>query len=169
MSVNMRTATSEDAEAVAEHHHGIALETDIDVPLRPHDMPADLESIVGYIERYIEPENSTALVAEVDGKVVGWVTALGGKSRMTRHVVEIGLAISRDWRGQGIGTRLMEGVIAWAYDTQIVKRIELDVYTSNFAAIKLYEKLGFVREGCRQKALLHDEKYVDLYHMALLI
>jgi RimJ/RimL family protein N-acetyltransferase len=169
MAITIRTATIKDADAVSDHHRGIALETDIDVPLRPDDMPTDRGRLEGYIERYIEPDNSTALVAVVDGRIVGWVTAHGGKARVTRHVVEIGLAISRDWRGQGLGTRLMQALIAWAQQTNIVKRLELDVYTSNTGAIKLYEKLGFATEGRRRKALMHDDDYVDLFHMALLI
>jgi RimJ/RimL family protein N-acetyltransferase len=169
MTIIIRTVTLDDVEAVSDHHQGIALETDIDVPLRPSDMPTDRERLEGYIEQFIEPDNSTAIVADVDGKIVGWVTARGGKARVVRHVVDIGIVISRGWRGQGIGTNLMLALIAWARETNIVKRLELDVYTSNDGAIHMYEKLGFITEGCRKKALMHDDDYVDLFHMALLI
>ncbi len=169
MDIVIRPATLDDAAGVGQHHHEISLETDIDVPMRPGDMPMDRESLERYIEHFTEPDNSTAIVAEVDGKIVGLLLAQGGKPRIFQHVLEIGIAVNREYRGQGIGTRLMQAIIEWAQASEVIKRVQLDVYTRNQGAIKMYERLGFANEGCRRKALRHDDEYVDLYPMSILV
>jgi len=50
-----------------------------------------------------------------------------------------------------------------------LERIELEVFASNAPAIKLYEKVGFVVEGVKQKARKLDDIYDDLIEMALFI
>jgi len=47
-----------------------------------------------------------------------------------------------------------------------LKRIELEVYTDNAAAIHLYEKFGFVIEGTKRKYAFRDGEYVDAHVMA---
>jgi ribosomal-protein-alanine N-acetyltransferase len=52
------------------------------------------------------------------------------------------LAVHPDYRGMGIATRLIEGVLVEAYEKG-ARRAMLEVRTSNSAAQKLYEKFGF--------------------------
>jgi len=47
-------------------------------------------------------------------------------------------------------------------------RIELEVFASNVAAIRLYEKLGFRREGLKRRFRILDGFYGDNIMMALL-
>jgi putative acetyltransferase len=45
-------------------------------------------------------------------------------------------------------------------------RLELEVYTDNEAAIRLYERFGFEREGTMRQYAFRDGLYVDAYAMA---
>ena len=45
-------------------------------------------------------------------------------------------------------------------------RLELDVYTDNQAAIRLYQKFGFVIEGTLVNYAYRDGQFVDTYTMA---
>lgn len=47
-------------------------------------------------------------------------------------------------------------------------RLELEVYTDNAPAIRLYEKLGFVKEGVHKQYAFRDGVFVDAYAMARL-
>ncbi|MHB1490482.1 MAG: GNAT family N-acetyltransferase [Cellulomonas sp.] len=49
-------------------------------------------------------------------------------------------------RGRGVGTTMLEKVLASAFGTFELDRVELGVFTHNAAAIRLYERLGFVCE-----------------------
>ena len=57
-----------------------------------------------------------------------------------------GLGILPEYRGLGIGSRLLEKVIEKAKEFGLEK-IELHVYTSNKPAVALYRKFGFEEEG----------------------
>ncbi|WP_420644418.1 GNAT family N-acetyltransferase [Candidatus Leptofilum sp.] len=56
------------------------------------------------------------------------------------------LHVTEEWRGQGIGRRLMEGVV----DTAVAHRLRVivcETQSSNVPAIRAYRKLGFVLDG----------------------
>ena len=47
-----------------------------------------------------------------------------------------------------------------------IKRLELEVYTDNAPAIRLYETFGFVIEGTLRAFAYREGEYVDAYYMA---
>jgi putative acetyltransferase len=49
-----------------------------------------------------------------------------------------------------------------------LRRLELEVYTDNEAAIRLYERFGFEREGTLRQYAYRNGRYVDSYLMARL-
>lgn len=59
------------------------------------------------------------------------------------------LAVRPELRGRGLGTQLLEGVIAEVAHLG-GKELTLEVRESNEPALRLYEKGGFVREGVRK-------------------
>lgn len=62
------------------------------------------------------------------------------------HCCLLTILVDEDYRGKGIGTRLMEELIALAIDPFKIEVLYLEVYEDN-PAIRLYERLGFVRFG----------------------
>ena len=59
------------------------------------------------------------------------------------------LAVLPELRGQGLGTQLLEAVIAEAAHLGAIL-LTLEVRQSNAPALRLYEKAGFYREGVRK-------------------
>ncbi|HEX5958770.1 MAG TPA: GNAT family N-acetyltransferase, partial [Hyphomicrobiaceae bacterium] len=86
----------------------------------------------------------------------------------TRHCGVLGMGLVAEWRGRGIGLRLIEHAIA-AARAHGLARVELQVRHDNPRALALYRKVGFAIEGCRRRALLVDGVYHDLTLMALLL
>lgn len=76
------------------------------------------------------------------------------------------MGVLKEWRGQGIGRRLISGCLALARPAGL-ERIELIVYSDNVAAIRLYESAGFIREGRKQQARRIDGICQDELLMAL--
>lgn len=70
--------------------------------------------------------------------------------------------------GRGFGTEATRLVLAHAFDTVGVHRVELEVYAFNPRARHVYEKVGFVHEGTKRQALLWDGEWVDAHLMAML-
>lgn len=122
-------------------------------------------------EQAIRP-NWAAFVAVTDqrpARVVGLVTADGKQRRAVRHCANVGITVSQGWRGQGVGQALMRSLVDWARESNLITRLELEVLTRNETAIRLYERLGFQREGLRRHALLRNGVYLDELFMALLL
>lgn len=70
--------------------------------------------------------------------------------------------------GRGFGTEATRLILAHAFDTVGLNRVELDVYDFNPRARHVYEKVGFVREGTKRQALRWDGEWVDAHVMAML-
>jgi ribosomal protein S18 acetylase RimI-like enzyme len=80
------------------------------------------------------------------------------------------IAVSSSYRGQNIGTMLLNHVDRIVEDTAVLNRITLYVSEGNASAIKLYERLGFVlrrRESSRISQFLLREK--TWYYMVKVI
>jgi RimJ/RimL family protein N-acetyltransferase len=82
-----------------------------------------------------------------------------------QHVVTLGMLLSPEYRGQGLGERLLAPTIAACKGNW--ERIELSVYSHNERAHKLYLHCGFVEEGRRRNAWKLDGVTSDIIDMAL--
>jgi RimJ/RimL family protein N-acetyltransferase len=106
-------------------------------------------------------------VLAIDGdKVVGWCDVVRDWRDGFRHGGHLGMGIVPEFRGRGIGERLARAAIEAAFAAGM-ERIELEVFSSNAAAIALYDKLGFVLEGVKKHARKIDDAYEDNLMMAL--
>lgn len=69
---------------------------------------------------------------------------------------------------RGYGTEATRLLLAHAFDTVGVHRVELEVYDSNPRARHVYERVGFVAEGVRRESLRWDGVHHDAILMGLL-
>lgn len=163
----IRKALSTDAESILALLRDLIEEPRNNLLIASEPFTATVEDEIRMIEELTRSPNSTMLVAEEAGDIVGCLTARGGKRPCNRHEAVVGVSVRRDFRGRGIGTLLMRRMIRWAEDTGL-RRIELTVYSRN-QAIRLYERLGFQLEGTRRRAFLHDGEWIDAVVMGMLL
>ena len=82
---------------------------------------------------------------------------------------EIGMMVSAEWRGRGVGTALLAAAIEWAR-VRGLHKLALSVFPHNLAAIGLYYKFGFVEEGRLMRHVRRaDGQLWDLIEMGLLL
>ena len=112
------------------------------------------------------PEGMVRLVAEVDGRVVGASGLRRGHNLRKQHSADCGVSVHPDYWNRGVGSALLSAVVDLADNWLNLKRVELEVYTDNPAAIHLYEKFGFVIEGTKRKHAFREGQYVDSHVMA---
>ena len=110
-------------------------------------------------------ENDHYMVAERAGEVVG-VAGLTVGSGRTRHSGSLFVYVARKQQGQGIGTRLVQSLLDLADNWLLLRRVELTVLTENEGARRLYERLGFVVEGCRKMSVISQGELKDEWLMA---
>jgi len=70
--------------------------------------------------------------------------------------------------GKGIGYFATTEILNHAFNNINLNRIELGVLESNARALKLYEKVGFKREGVKHQSIYKNGKFVDMIIMAIL-
>ncbi len=105
------------------------------------------------------------LLAVESGRVVGSLSIRRNPHPATRHVATLGMFVSFERRGRGIGSALMREAMDWARGAGI-ERVELTVYPHNEAAIALYRKFGFEREGTLVRHAKKSYGYEDELLMA---
>ncbi|HXE57529.1 MAG TPA: GNAT family protein [Gemmatimonadales bacterium] len=118
-----------------------------------------------FLARVAATDNTFALAALDGDRVVGLVTFEGGRRPRTRHTGELGISVAREYHGQGVGRALLERLIGWAQASGVVRKLDLRVRVDNAAAIRLYERLGFVVEGRIRRDLLIDGAFHDAFLM----
>lgn len=107
------------------------------------------------------------LVALVDGRVVGNL-GLSAESGRRRDVGKFGMSVHDDFQGRGVGSALMSAMIDLAQNWLGLRRIELEVWADNDAAIHLYRKFGFEVEGTGRQYARRAGELIDALFMARL-
>jgi len=163
MEINIRPVIYEDAKYL----HEIRIMDGV----RENIMAVTSERI-GKIHSFINglTDNQHVFVAEIEEsgekKVVGIVGLTVNNSARIRHSGSIGINVSKDYQGNGIGKDLLNKVIDLADNWLMLVRLELNVLEDNERAINLYKSMGFVIEGTKKYAIIKQGKYADEYIMA---
>lgn len=84
------------------------------------------------------------------GEVLAW-GALQGISGACSYagVAEVSVYVSESARGQGVGSKILEGLIAFA-ESNDLWTLQASIFPENAGSLKLHEKHNFVKVGRRQ-------------------
>ncbi len=164
----LREAKIEDAQAMIDHMQTVSAETDF-LTYGEGEFVITLQEEKVFVEGIAKSDNQIFLLAEIDGKVIGISSVLASDKKRIKHIGNLGLSIQKDYWGLGIGSHVMQALIAWAKDTKIIKKIDLSVLTDNNPAIALYKKFGFEQEGLVRRNMYIDGTFFDSYMMGVLI
>jgi RimJ/RimL family protein N-acetyltransferase len=89
---------------------------------------------------------------------------------VTRHgsaMLAIGIG-EPEYRGKGYGQEALKLIMAYGFRELNLQRLGLNVFAYNTAAIKAYERVGFVREGTRRSSILRDGIRYDEHQYGIL-
>lgn len=123
-----------------------------------------LEGVHGFQMALISSGAPVTYAVDRD-RVIGWCDIIPEKHTRHCHRGRLGMGLLKDFRGQGIGGLLLSSTIEMAKLFGLEK-IELNVYSSNEFAIRLYKKFGFSEEGLIRHYRKLDGQYFDSVAMA---
>lgn len=134
--------------------------------------PFTHKSLDWYIKNTNDPETSEAFVYKVieqeTGESIGHIS-LGSISRKNRSGrISRVLIGSEDHKGKGYCKDMMRSILKIGFDELNLHRISLGVYDFNIAAIKCYEKTGFVTEGVTRDTLAVNNHWWSIQEMSML-
>jgi ribosomal protein S18 acetylase RimI-like enzyme len=128
------------------------------------------EDFRGRLEGRVADRDTLVAVAEHRGMIVGSLTLYQyyGNLNKTKRVYSLGMVVLKGYRSIGIGSSLMDYAIRWARHKGI-RKLSLEVFSTNEAATHLYRKFGFEVEGTRKGQFQIAGRYVDEVIMGLFL
>lgn len=78
---------------------------------------------------------------------------------------DLGITLGYDkqnW-GKGYASEALRAAIAFCFNELSMNRIEAEIYEFNLRSIRLFEGLGFTKEGVKRQYVLKDGVYKDEY------
>ena len=103
----------------------------------------ELPELKIYYEDFGTGKADYCIVAEEDDMVVGavWTRIINDYGHVDDETPSFAISLYKDYRGQGIGTKLMKEMLAFLKEKGY-KRASLAVQKANYA-VKMYQNVGF--------------------------
>ncbi len=96
-----------------------------------------------YISDFGNSKHDKALIAEVDGNIIGaiWARIMNDYGHIDENTPSLAMSVLKAYRGMGIGTSLLTHMLSTEKAADYAK-LSLSVQKDNYA-VKLYRKAGF--------------------------
>ena len=121
---------------------------------------------MGQNTSYTAGEYQFAVETLADGRLIGkcGFTKVNWKNRLGEMAILIG---EKDEQGKGYGADAVATLCRFGFFELNLHKIKAVVFDFNRAALRCYEKCGFVREGTLKQEIFRDGAYHDVILMAL--
>jgi RimJ/RimL family protein N-acetyltransferase len=150
----------EDAAKIIEHSK-IAFTEGRNLLTAPEEYTITEEQEKEWLKDNLDRGN-LVLVAEKEGKIVGMLNATKGSRKRVQHICQFGISIQESYCNNGLGSKMIEKLLVWARQDEHIEKVCLEVFAHNERAIHVYEKLGFITEGRKEKHVkFEDGTYSD--------
>ncbi len=110
-----------------------------------------------YVNKFGEKKDDYCLCVEVEGRVVGavWVRNIKGYGCVDEITPEFAIALYKNFRGYGIGTKMMKKMLKYLKEVGYSKS-SLAVQKDNYA-VKMYLDVGFqiIDENKEEYIMVH--------------
>jgi RimJ/RimL family protein N-acetyltransferase len=161
IQVSLRTGNLDDAEALLNIQRKVVSENEFMISVLD-EFEETTEKQRNWIQKIFENERETIIVAEVKGKVIGYIVFHSKNTKRLSHTGYFTTMIMKEYRDMGIGKLLIIQLLNWAEQNPLIEKVSLGVLSTNQRAIALYQSVGFVEEGRRIKEVKFSENiYVD--------
>lgn len=115
-------------------------------------------------------ENHPLIVAEVEGQVAGYASLSGYREKEAyRQTVELSVYVAYEFRGRGIGRKLMEAILEDARGREDVHCVVSVITGSNERSIRLHEQFGFEFAGRIREVGMKFGKWLDIVNYQILV
>lgn len=103
----------------------------------------DNEELQVYVKDFGNYKDDNCIVAELNNKIIGacWTRIMNDYGHIDDNTPSFAISLYEEYRGKGIGTKLMETMLKLLKDKGY-KKTSLAVQKNNYA-VKMYQKVGF--------------------------
>lgn len=158
--VNMRTVEEEDIEFIRDTYNLPQVRT----YLTP-DKPANLKQERDFFENVISQDDEINLAICQDEEMKGLFTMTPTRDE---GVVRLSLWVHPDYQGNGYGTEASELAIDYAFNELRYHKALARTTESNRGSQRVWEELGFEKEGELREQNYRDGDFEDVFVYGLL-
>lgn len=135
------------------------------VPLTLDDLETDIAGLVKSLMAVViclRPEDGDDDSTESNNlTAIGWLTLSCHALTMHHRSCTLGIMIACAHQGEGYGTEAINWALDWAFRVAGMHAVRLSCFSFNERAVRLYQRLGFVKEGVTREAYYYDCKWYN--------
>lgn len=165
MEIIYRTAAASDAAELLNYLKVVGGETD-NLTFGKEGIPFTVQQEEALLKRISKSAHSRFFLAMDGDKIVGNACVDGNGNPRFLHRRSLAITVLKDYWGRGIGSGLMERMIAFSRETG-AELLSLEVRSDNERAKALYRKFGFTSFGTFPKYFKLNGTYYDVDCMTL--
>lgn len=125
---------------------------------------ADERKFLSRVLLAMKRREAVSVAAFVGGRLVGNCDVSRREMPDFRHSGVLGMAILSEYRGIGLGTMMIRLALRESFRMG-VWLVELQVFETNAAAVRLYEKVGFKKVGIVPNKILREGRLTNEIRM----
>ncbi len=125
-----------------------------------YDIPISVAGTEKWFESHVNDTNRYDAVMEADGVPVGTIGLLNVDRKNSKAEFYIALG-EITYKGKGVAQEASRLILSYGFEKLGLNRIYLYTEIDNIAAQKLFEKIGFIKEGIIRQDIVSHGKYVD--------
>jgi diamine N-acetyltransferase len=125
-----------------------------------YDIPISVEGTERWFDSHEGETTRFDAVIEADGVPVGTIGLLEIDRKNSKAEYYIAMGETK-YKGKGIAKEASRLILSYGFEELGLNRIYLFTEVENVAAQKLFESVGFVREGVIRQDIVSHGKYVD--------
>ena len=143
-NIILRSPDMFDAEQLLEHMRQTSAETEF-MSRYPEEITVSVEAQARFLQMIENDADNFMLAAYMDGRMVGnaGVTRVRDNIKYC-HRANFGISLREEVCGLGLGTIMLQEILEIVKQTAF-EQLELSVFGDNLRAIRLYERLGFLK------------------------
>ena len=165
-TVLIREPIREDAPELVTYLQKIGGESDF-LTFGPGEFSVSVSDEEAMLEENRNVKNKIMILALVENNVIGCLNFAGGARARIQHTGEFAVSVLKDYWDQGICTAMVQELILWAKNSNVIRKLNLRVRSDNVRAVRVYEKFGFVQEGLITREFFMSGQFYDFICMGL--
>ncbi len=169
--VTLRVVRPEDVDNLLRFFNGLVDEKKDDRESRLHagfDKKFNRSQEAQYIREVldrVEKDEAVNIIADIGDKIVASGGVARGKYDDTHRHGSLGLTVSQEYRGHGIGSRIIQTLVAESRRLGL-KSIDVEFLAINKSAERAYKRAGFKKAGIIPSKIFRNGEYFDAMIMA---
>jgi len=132
-------------------------------------LPINIDAARDRIQKQLaDPASIIFTICLIENDLPIGQTALFRVDYISRSAIFYLAILSPEHWASGVGTETTALMVDYAFATLNLNRIQLHVNSENHPAIKIYQRIGFQKEGVLRQAMYKNGDYFDFWVMGIL-